>query len=85
MLAYMLGDVDVMHTVDDERRMLEACAMGGSVDGMSMRPICRVDGVSMAGGQAFVTLLREIVSDGSASAPGKSKRFRFRRFGGIRR
>ena len=39
-------------------------AMGGSVDGMSMRPICRVDGVSMAGGQAFVTLLREIVSDG---------------------
>lgn len=38
MLAYMLGDVDVMHTVDDERRMLEACAMGGSVDGMSMRP-----------------------------------------------
>ena len=45
-------------------RMLEACAMGGSVDGMSMRPICRVDGVSMAGGQAFVTLLREIVSDG---------------------
>ena len=64
MLAYMLGDVDVMHTVDDERRMLEACAMGGSVDGMSMRPICRVDGVSMAGGQAFVTLLREIVSDG---------------------
>ena len=85
MLAYMLGDVDVMHTVDDERRMLEACAMGGSVDGMSMRPICRVDGVSMAGGQAFVTLLREIVSDGSASAPGKSKRFRLRRFGGIRR
>ena len=64
MLAYMLGDVDVMHTVDDERRMLEGCAMGGSVDGMSMRPICRVDGVSMAGGQAFVTLLREIVSDG---------------------
>lgn len=64
MLAYMLGNVNIMHTVDDERRMLEACIMGGSVDGMAMRPVCKVDGVSMAGGQAFVTLLREIVANG---------------------
>ncbi|MBQ3122972.1 MAG: DUF4392 domain-containing protein [Firmicutes bacterium] len=64
MLAYMLGDVDIMHTVDEERRMLEGAVRGGSVDGMSMTPICGVDGVSMAGGQAQVTLLREMVKNG---------------------
>jgi hypothetical protein len=64
MLAYMMKDVNIMHDIDTERRMLEACAAGGSVDGMAMRPIPRVDGVSMAGGQAFVTLLREIVTNG---------------------
>lgn len=64
MLAFMLKDVNIMHDADTERRMLEGCVAGGSVDGIFERPIPRVDGVSLEGGQAFVTLLREIVSDG---------------------
>lgn len=67
MLAYMKGDVDIMHDADAERRMLEGAVAGGSVEGMTMRPILGVDGVSLAGEQAFVTLLREAVINGLKS------------------
>ncbi|HHT71845.1 MAG TPA: DUF4392 domain-containing protein [Firmicutes bacterium] len=64
MLAFLLGDVDVMHDEDTERRMVEACAHYGSLDGIFFAPIPRVDGISLRGGQAFVTLLREIITNG---------------------
>ncbi len=64
MLAYLKGDVDIMHDIETERRMVEECAHYGSVDGSSMRPKPKVDGISMDGGRALVTLLREIVTNG---------------------
>ncbi len=64
MLAFLLGDVNIMHDEDTERRMVEACSAAGSVDGLYNMPIPRVDGVSLKAGQAFVTLLREIVTNG---------------------
>ncbi|HHT71854.1 MAG TPA: DUF4392 domain-containing protein [Firmicutes bacterium] len=64
MLAYLKGNINIIHDIETERRMLEACAYFGSVDGTTMRPVPRVDGTSLEAGQAFVTLLREIVSNG---------------------
>lgn len=66
-LALLKEDVDIMHDTATERRMVEACAHYGSVDGISMRPEPRVDGISLEGGQAIVTLLREAVTNGLKS------------------
>ncbi|MDR1558848.1 MAG: DUF4392 domain-containing protein [Clostridiales bacterium] len=67
MLAFLKGNVDIMHDEETERRMVEACAYYGSVDGLYNIPLPRVDGISLKGGQAFVTLLREIVKNGLAN------------------
>ncbi|MDR1558847.1 MAG: DUF4392 domain-containing protein [Clostridiales bacterium] len=64
MLAFLKKDVNIMHDEDTERRMVEACAYFGSVDGIAMIPLPKVDGISIKGGQAFVTLLRELVVNG---------------------
>ncbi len=66
-LALLKEDVDIIHDTDTERRMVEACAHYGSVDGISMKPEPRVDGISLQGGQAIVTLLREAVTNGLKS------------------
>ena len=64
MLAYLKGDVDIVHDEDTEERMLQACAMQGSVDGIYMRPTPMVDGINMQASRAFVRLLRLMVEKG---------------------
>ena len=64
MIAYLKKDVNIMHDEDTEARMLIADVMEGAVDGETDRPIPAVDGIPLEGGQALVTLMREVVSNG---------------------
>jgi D-glutamate cyclase len=64
MLAVLLNSPEVLHSCDEERRMLEVNIMAGAVDGFSMRPIMAVDSISDKANQSLITLLQMLVKNG---------------------
>lgn len=62
-LAGLVGNLDVLHGVDDEYRMLDRCIAAGAMDGLTLRVVPMVDGTSTAVQGAMVTMLREIIGN----------------------
>ncbi len=60
-LAGLLGNMDVLHDIDTERRMLERCVDAGAMDGVEARQVPLVDGTSLGVQLGLITMLREIV------------------------
>jgi hypothetical protein len=60
-LAGLLGNVNVLHDTDTERRMLERCVDAGAMDGVEARQVPLVDGTSLGVQLGLITMLREIV------------------------
>lgn len=68
-LACLLGNPEILHNEDTERRMLEANIAAGSRDGLTLRPIMQVDGVPASTNQAIVTILNAIILNGLKHMP----------------
>lgn len=64
LLAFIMDDLELIHSEYDEQRMLEACVREGAVDGELGSPVPSVDGISLDSHQAIITLMREIVRRG---------------------
>jgi hypothetical protein len=60
-LAAMRGDATLLHPVEAEARMVEACRMAGALDGGTGGGYHSVDGVAAQADVAVVTLLHELV------------------------
>ncbi len=60
-LAVVLGRVDLMHTPETERHMVEACVASGAGDGATGRHVPLIDGTPMDVQLAVVTMLQAIV------------------------
>ena len=60
-LAAMLGDKNILHDSDTERRMVEQASLAGLCDGTTVKPSFSVDGVSLDGQVAINILLHEII------------------------
>jgi hypothetical protein len=50
----------LLHTADDERRMVQACVDAGAVDGVTRKPEPTVDALPLAAHVSMVELLRLI-------------------------
>jgi D-glutamate cyclase len=61
LLAYLLNNIELMHTERMEEKMLEVCVKTGCVDGDLDIPSPTVDGISLESQKAIITLLRETV------------------------
>jgi len=61
LLAYLLDNIELMHTEKMEEKMLEVCVKTGCVDGDLDIPSPSVDGISLESQKAIITLLRETV------------------------
>lgn len=61
LLAYLLDNIELMHTERMEEKMLEVCVKTGCVDGDLDIPSPSVDGISLESQKAIITLLRETV------------------------
>ncbi|PWU24331.1 MAG: hypothetical protein C5B48_06925 [Candidatus Rokuibacteriota bacterium] len=48
----------LLHSADEERRMVEACVAAGAVDGITRRPEATVDGLPLAAHVGMLELLR---------------------------
>jgi len=48
----------LLHSADDERRMVDACVAAGAVDGLTRRPEPTVDGLPLAAHIGILELLR---------------------------
>lgn len=60
-LAYLLGNIDLIHSERMEEKMMEVCVRTGCVDGDLGIPSPTVDGISLESQKAIITLLRETV------------------------
>jgi len=67
-LGLLLKKPEVLHDAETERRMIEACIMANSVDGVSCWSIPSVDGIKSETHQAFITMLHTIVANGLTGA-----------------
>lgn len=63
-LAFLRGNVDVLHDEDTEARMLVAGAEAGGMEGVYSLTVPMVDGTSARAQRAFIALLHEIVANG---------------------
>ena len=61
LLAYLLDNIELIHSERMEEKMLEVCVRTGCVDGDLDIPSPSVDGIFLESQKAIVTLLREIV------------------------
>jgi len=61
LLAYLLENIDLIHTERMEEKMLEVCVRTGCVDGDLNIPSPTVDGILLESQKAIITLLRETV------------------------
>jgi len=59
LLAYLVNNIDLIHTERMEEKMLEVCVRTGCVDGDLNIPSPSVDGISLESQKAIITLLRE--------------------------
>jgi hypothetical protein len=48
----------LLHSADEERRMVEACVGAGAVDGLTRRPEATVDGLPLAAHIGMLELLK---------------------------
>jgi D-glutamate cyclase len=62
-LAYLTKKPSALHGDDMERRILEACAMAGAIDGIRSQTIPECDGIGLKGHQAIVNLLAATVAN----------------------
>lgn len=60
-LAALLKDPKLLHDPTVERRMIEQASLFGLCDGVTVKPSFSVDGISMEGHVAMVTLLHEVI------------------------
>lgn len=63
-MAYLLEDLDIMHSEYIEKRMLEECVSAGGTDGELGIQIPSVDGISLEVQQSVVIMMREVVKRG---------------------
>ncbi|SRR5579871_233378 len=63
-LAVLLRNPGLLPSPDEERRVIEQCALHGAGDGMTGLPIPWVDGTSTEVQQAVLTMLHMIVANG---------------------
>lgn len=61
-IAAMVGNLDVIHNEDVERRMLEAGVRRGLASGFG-RQMLDVDGTTLEANQALITIMREMVKN----------------------
>jgi len=69
LLAYLLNNIELMHTERMEEKMLDVCVKTGCVDGDLDIPSASVDGISLESQKAIVTLLRETVARAMKTHP----------------
>ena len=69
LLAYLLENIDLIHTERMEEKMLEVCVRTGCVDGDLDIPSPTVDGILLESQKAIVTLLRETVRRAMTTHP----------------
>jgi hypothetical protein len=62
-LAALEGRPEILHSVADERRMLDRCVAAGAVDGVLCRPVPLVDGTGEDTQYAMITILHDIVAN----------------------
>jgi hypothetical protein len=62
-LAGLLRNPEVLHSTDDEDRMILACVAAGAMDGAYARLVPLVDGTAQAVQTALITMLHEIVKN----------------------
>lgn len=62
-LASLEGRPEILHSVADERRMLDRCVAAGAVDGVLCRPVPLVDGTGEETQYAMITILHDIVAN----------------------
>lgn len=70
-LAAVLDKVELIHDIEAEKRMLEACVRAGGVDASTGKQDLTVDGTPAAVQLAMVELMRSVVSKGLS--PGRKK------------
>lgn len=63
-LAAVLGRPEIIHSEEDERRMLEACVRMGGADGSTGTHVLAVDGTPANVQVGMVNLIRTIVTNG---------------------
>jgi hypothetical protein len=61
LLAYLLDNIELIHSERMEEKMLEVCVRTGCIDGDLDIPSPSVDGISLESQKAIITLLRETV------------------------
>jgi hypothetical protein len=61
MMGALLKKPEILHDIDTERRMLEACIMAGAVEGLSEAPIMAEDGVDIETCQGYIRMLHSLV------------------------
>lgn len=64
MIAYLTETPNALHTPDDERRMIEACALAGGADGAFSRTSFSVDGIDGQVSVGIVGMLGTIIRNG---------------------
>jgi len=64
-LAGLTNNLNLIHSSRDEQRMLQECVKAGGTDALSLKRIPYVDGVPSEVNQSVITMLREIVKNGS--------------------
>ncbi len=60
-LAVAMGRPDLLHSADDEIRLIRAAVAAGARDGATSRPDEAVDGISKEGNAAIASLMQDIV------------------------
>ena len=68
-----LAEKPLLHTPEDERRLIEACVAAGAVDGLSRRREATVDALALDVHVAFVRLLRVAAESGVTAGSGIMK------------
>lgn len=68
MLGFLLNKREILQDTDTERRMLEACILARSVDGVIGQPTMSVDGVKCQSQEAFITMLHTIIENALSGA-----------------
>lgn len=63
-VAAVVGRPEIIHSADDERRMLEACVQAGGADGSSGTHVLAVDGTPAEVQIGMNALMRTIVANG---------------------